>query len=41
MGSSAASAVATAIAFNKIFELNIKEIPLLNYAAEGELVVQV
>ncbi|HEY6535984.1 MAG TPA: homoserine kinase [Candidatus Nitrosocosmicus sp.] len=37
MGSSAASAVATAIAFNKIFELNIKEIPLLNYAAEGEL----
>ncbi len=37
MGSSAASAVATAIAFNKIFELNIEDTTLLNYAAEGEL----
>ncbi len=38
MGSSAASAVATAIAFNKIFNLDINDTQLLNYAAEGELV---
>lgn len=37
MGSSAASAVATAIAFNKIFELNLTETRLLDYAAEGEV----
>jgi homoserine kinase len=37
MGSSAASAVATAIAFNKIFELDINDTKLLNYAAEGEI----
>jgi homoserine kinase len=37
MGSSAASAVATALAFNKIFELDINDTKLLNYAAEGEL----
>ena len=37
MGSSAASAVATAIAFNKIFKLDINDTKLLNYAAEGEL----
>lgn len=37
MGSSAASAVATAVAFNKIFELDINDTKLLNYAAEGEL----
>jgi homoserine kinase len=37
MGSSAASAVATALAFNKIFELDINDTKLLSYAAEGEL----
>lgn len=37
MGSSAASAVATAVAFNKIFKLDINDTQLLNYAAEGEL----
>ncbi len=37
MGSSAASAVATAIAFNKIFELDMHDKKLLEYAAEGEL----
>ncbi|MDQ6723518.1 MAG: homoserine kinase [Thermoproteota archaeon] len=37
MGSSAASAVATAITFSKIFKLNINDTKLLNYAAEGEL----
>jgi len=37
MGSSAASAVATAIAFNKIFNLDLNDTKLLNYAAEGEL----
>jgi homoserine kinase len=37
MGSSGASAVATAIAFNKIFKLNMDNIDLLDYAAEGEL----
>ncbi|MER5174816.1 MAG: homoserine kinase [Candidatus Nitrosocosmicus sp.] len=37
MGSSAASAVATAVAFNKIFKLDIQDTKLLNYAAEGEL----
>lgn len=37
MGSSAASAVATAVAFNKIFKLDIGNTKLLNYAAEGEL----
>jgi len=37
MGSSAASAVATAVAFNNIFKLEINDIELLNYAAEGEI----
>jgi homoserine kinase len=37
MGSSAASAVATAVAFNKIFKLELNDTKLLNYAAEGEL----
>ena len=37
MGSSAASAVATAVAFNKIFKLDINDTKLLDYAAEGEL----
>ncbi len=37
MGSSAASAVATAVAFNKIFKLEINDTKLLDYAAEGEL----
>jgi len=37
MGSSGASAVATAIAFNKIFKLNMDDTNLLDYAAEGEL----
>lgn len=37
MGSSAASAVATAIAFNKIFEFDMHNRILLDYAAEGEL----
>ncbi|MBA3750204.1 MAG: homoserine kinase [Nitrosopumilus sp.] len=37
MGSSAASAVATAIALNKIFNLDLNDTKLLNYAAEGEL----
>ena len=37
MGSSGASAVATAIAFNKIFNLNMDDLNLLDYAAEGEL----
>ncbi len=32
----AASAVATAVAFNKIFKLNIDDTKLLDYAAEGE-----
>jgi homoserine kinase len=37
MGSSAASAVATAVAFNKIFKLDINDTELLDYAAEGEI----
>ena len=37
MGSSGASAVATVIAFNKIFKLNMDQKNLLDYAAEGEL----
>lgn len=37
MGSSAASAVATAIAFDKIFELELLNTKLLDYAAEGEV----
>jgi homoserine kinase len=37
MGSSAASAVATAVALNKIFELGMNNRMLLDYAAEGEL----
>ncbi len=37
IGSSAASAVATAMAFDKIFELNIHDEKLLDYAAEGEV----
>ena len=37
MGSSAASAVATAVAFNKIFKLEINDAELLDYAAEGEI----
>lgn len=38
MGSSAASAVATAVALNAIFELGIDETKLLDYSSEGELV---
>jgi homoserine kinase len=37
MGSSAAPAVATAVALNKIFKLDIDDTELLNYAAEGEI----
>lgn len=37
MGSSAASSVATAIAFKKIFDLEINNTQLLDYAAEGEI----
>jgi homoserine kinase len=37
MGSSAASAVATAVAFNKIFNLTNNNTQLLYYAAEGEV----
>jgi homoserine kinase len=37
MGSSAASAVATAISFNSLFELDLDENKLLDYSAEGEL----
>jgi homoserine kinase len=37
MGSSGASAVATAIAFNKVFKLDMDDMKLLDYAAEGEL----
>lgn len=37
MGSSAASAVATAISFNSLFELGLDENKLLDYSAEGEL----
>ena len=38
MGSSAASAVATAISFNSLFGLKMDENKLLDYSAEGELV---
>ncbi|WP_232037978.1 homoserine kinase [Candidatus Nitrosocosmicus franklandus] len=37
MGSSAASAVATAISFNSLFGLDLDESKLLDYSAEGEL----
>lgn len=37
MGSSAASAVATAISFNSLFGLDLDENKLLDYSAEGEL----
>lgn len=37
MGSSAASAVATAMAFNKIFGFDMNNRMLMDYAAEGEL----
>ena len=37
MGSSAASAVATAISFNSLFGLELDETRLLDYSAEGEL----
>lgn len=37
MGSSAASAVATAISFNSLFGLEMDENKLLDYSAEGEL----
>ena len=37
MGSSAASAVATAISFNSLFGLELDENKLLDYSAEGEL----
>ena len=38
LGSSAASAVAAALAFNRLFDLNIETNRLLEYAAEGEVV---
>ena len=37
MGSSAASAVATAVSLNALFGLNIEDTKLLDYSAEGEL----
>ena len=37
MGSSAASAVATAVSINSLFEINLDENTLLDYSAEGEL----
>ena len=37
MGSSAASAVATAVSLNALFGLNIEDAKLLDYSAEGEL----
>jgi homoserine kinase len=37
MGSSAASAAAAAIAFDKLFDLQIKKTKLVEYAAEGEI----
>ena len=37
MGSSAASAAAVAIAFDKLFDLRIKKTKLVEYAAEGEI----
>jgi homoserine kinase len=38
IGSSAASAVAAAVAFDKLFELKIEKTKLIEYAAEGEIV---
>lgn len=38
LGSSAASAVAAAMAFNKLFDLKIETSRLLEYAAEGEVI---
>ena len=38
LGSSAASAVAAALAFNRLFDLSIETNRLLEYAAEGEIV---
>ena len=38
IGSSAASSVAAAVAFNKLFDLKIKKSKLVEYAAEGERV---
>ena len=37
MGSSAASAVAAAVAFDKLFDLKIEKTKLVEYAAEGEI----
>lgn len=37
MGSSAASAVATAVSLNSLFEMNLDQTTLLEYSAEGEL----
>jgi homoserine kinase len=37
MGSSAASAAAAALAFNRLFNLNIEKQKLIEYAAEGEV----
>jgi homoserine kinase len=38
IGSSAASAVAAAVAFDKLFDLKIEKTKLIEYAAEGEIV---
>ena len=38
IGSSAASAVAAAVAFNRLFDLKIEKTKLVEYAAQGEIV---
>jgi len=37
MGSSAASAAAAAVAFNRLYDLRLKKVDLVEYAAEGEI----